>query len=205
MTKIILIRHGETNWNLTGRYQGQTDIALSEKGLSQVKYVADRLYREAIDAVYSSDLDRAYQTAKGIAVKHKLSVKKDERFREINFGAWEGLTYDEIQAKWPNELKLFFSTTSQAEIPDGEKITMLAERVSAAIKQIVADNPDKTIAIVAHGMVIRAAIAHFLHLPLDYVWSLRQDNTAINVIGFYHGKAILELINDTCHLHGTMG
>lgn len=200
MTKLILIRHGKTTWNLSGRYQGQTNTELSLEGIEQAKKIATRLRMEKIDQIYSSDLSRAYQTAKHIAHYHSLTVQKEYSLREIDFGQWEGLTYDQIEQTWPQELHLLFTNASQANIPGGETIQALTNRLSSKIDQLVSQNEHKTIVVVSHGMAIRSIIAHYLHIPIDFVWSIRQDNTAINILSFYDHKAVLELLNDTCHI-----
>ncbi|MGL5515099.1 MAG: histidine phosphatase family protein, partial [Sporomusa sp.] len=96
MTKLIIVRHGQTLWNLEKKYQGHSDIALSDEGLVQAAAVAERLAAEKIDTVYASDLSRAFKTAEGIAAKHELTVNIVPELREIKFGDWEGLCYEQI-------------------------------------------------------------------------------------------------------------
>ena len=104
MTKLIIVRHGQTLWNLERKYQGHSDIALTDTGLKQAQAVAERLAEEAVAAVYASDLSRAYKTAGYIAAKHNLTVHTVPELREIKFGDWEGLTYEEISVRWPGLL-----------------------------------------------------------------------------------------------------
>lgn len=201
MTKIILIRHGQTKWNLEGKYQGYSDVELTEAGVEQAKKVAGGLWGEKITAVYSSDLERAYQTARFIAFDRGLGVEKLQELREINFGEWEGMTYEGIRMKWPDELKQLFASADTVQIPKGETIQAVVQRMSQVIKALVERHPNQTIVLVSHGMAIRCAISHFMHIPLRYVWNIRQDNTAVNIISFYaNDHAILELLNDTHHL-----
>lgn len=200
MTKIIFVRHGQTLWNLEMKYQGHTDIALSDLGIEQAKRVADRLMIEEFSAVYSSDLVRAYDTANIIAAKKNLTVKQDVNLREICFGEWEGMTYTEINDKWPNALNQFFSDTTKITIPNGESFTDLKKRSDIAINKILENHKKETIVVVSHGATIRAMICSALNLPLDYVWRIRQDNTAVNMVEYHKNNNVVTLLNDIHHL-----
>ena len=200
MTKIIFVRHGQTLWNLEMKYQGHTDIALSYLGIEQAKRVADRLMIEEFSAVYSSDLVRAYDTANIIAAKKNLTVKQDVNLREICFGEWEGMTYTEINDKWPNALNQFFSDTTKITIPNGESFTDLKKRSDIAINKILENHKKETIVVVSHGATIRAMICSALNLPLDYVWRIRQDNTAVNMVEYHKNNNVVTLLNDIHHL-----
>lgn len=200
MTKIIFVRHGQTLWNLEMKYQGHTDIALSQLGIEQAHRVSDRLNIEDFSAVYSSDLVRAYETANIIASKKNLTVMKDINLREICFGEWEGMTYAEINDKWPNALNQFFSDTTKITIPNGESFADLKKRSDIAINKILENHKKETIVVVSHGATIRAMICSALNLPLDYVWRIRQDNTAVNMVEYHKNNNVVTLLNDIHHL-----
>lgn len=203
MLKLILIRHGRTLWNSTGRFQGQSDTELSEEGLSQAEKLAENFPVDHVDAVFSSPLQRAFITGKLIADKYNAPITKDDRLSEVNFGAWEGLSYEQISAKWGDNLEYMFERPDIATIPEGETFPHVQSRAIEAISEIIAANKNKdtTIAITAHGGVLRTILAYFLHMPLRYMWDLRQDNTAVNIITFYDdNKYNIELINGTAHL-----
>ena len=200
MTKIILVRHGETKWNLLGRYQGQTDIALSDKGLQQAQMLAKRFAFPEISAAYSSDLQRAYKTASCVADRFSLPVTEKAGLREMNFGEWEGLTYKQIAVQWPEAMGTFFQRPDMLEIPGGEGFAVLQERAVKCIEEIVASNVGKTVAVVAHGAILRTILTHVLHMPLRYVWTIRQDNTAVNILRYDEGNCMVELVNSTAHL-----
>jgi glucosyl-3-phosphoglycerate synthase len=167
VTEVILCRHGETDWNLRGFYQGRTDVPLNKRGVDQARELARALRREAIDAVYSSTLARAFETAREIARTHGLPVTRDERFDEIDQGNWEGRTREQIELdyfwlheKWqdhPMELRL----------PGGENLLEVRERVRGALDDIFRRHEGQTVCLVAHS-VSMAAIKHELQgLPLN--------------------------------------
>ncbi|WP_371371356.1 alpha-ribazole phosphatase [Sporomusa aerivorans] len=200
MTRLIIVRHGQTLWNLERKYQGHSDIALTEKGLQQAEAVAARLAAESIEAVYASDLSRAYKTAECIAVKHNLKVNVVPELREIRFGEWEGLTYEEITVRWPGLLGKLWSTPDEIEIPGGETFRQLKERAYDAVNRIVAAHPEQTVAVVAHGGTIGTIICAMLNIHLNHVWSIRQDNTAVNIVDYYEGRPTICLLNCIRHL-----
>ncbi len=203
MTKIILVRHGETEWNKLGKYQGQSDIALSEKGRLQARALAKDFPAASVQAVYSSDLERAKETASIVGRSFSCKVQVDPRLREFNFGDWEGLSYTEIVAKWPTAMKNFFQHPDILEVPNGETFQQAQSRAMEALREIVAQHAGDTVLVAAHGAVNRTILAAVLHMPLRYIWSMRQDNTAVNILRYEEGAYMLELLNSTAHLHSS--
>ena len=200
MTRLIVVRHGQTLWNLERKYQGHSDIALTDKGIKQAEAVAARLAEEKIDAVYASDLSRAFKTAACIADKHGLTVQVVPALREIKFGDWEGLTYEQISEQWPGLLGKLWTTPDELQIPGGESFQQLKERAYTAIEKIVAAHPDQTVIVVAHGGTIGTILCAMLDIHLNHVWSIRQDNTAVNIIEYYEGRPTITLLNCARHL-----
>ncbi|XOQ26823.1 MAG: Alpha-ribazole phosphatase [Mitsuokella multacida] len=205
MTKLIFIRHGQTEWNVLGRYQGQTDVALSPLGIEQAKKLAANFPVDKIEAVYASDLKRAMTTAKCVADRFHLPVTPCKSLRELNFGDWEGLTYDEIVAKWPEALSNFFQHPDILKIPNGESFPELRARALACVEKIVAKHPEETVAVVAHGAILRTILTAALHMDLKYVWTIRQFNTAVNIVTYTESGTTVELINGTGHLKYAQG
>jgi len=200
-TRLYLVRHGETLWNHAMRYQGHADIALSDKGFEQARAIAARLAKERMDAVYSSDLKRTFETAAIIAAEHGLPVIARKSLREIHFGEWEGLTRAEIAERYPEISQRWWSNPLDTCIPSGESLRDVKTRVVAALLEIVAKHPDGNVIVVSHGGSIRAAIGHFTKMDLNEYWRLRQDNAALNIIEvFDQDRAMLLLFNDTSHL-----
>lgn len=200
MTKLILVRHGLTIWNHELRYQGHSDIPLAEEGLQQAEKVAKRLANEQIGAVYASDLGRAVQTAQTIAERHGLPVNLLPALREVNFGLWEGKSYQELTQEYTKDLKNLFDRPADIMIPQGETFQQVKERASAAIRELIAKHPGETIIAVSHGGTIRAILCAVMGLDLNKLWCIKQDNTAVNVLEFYKDKALVSLVNDTHHL-----
>lgn len=200
MTRVIFIRHGQTKWNVEYKYQGHSEVELSETGVHQADLVALRLASEPIHAIYSSDLGRALQTAEHIAKHHGLTVKPMNELREYNFGEWEGLTFTEICARWPGISSDFFKNPDAIRVPGGETFGEVKARAEAAIKNLLNNHPDQTIAVVSHGGTIRTILCAALGLSLDRVWAIRQDNTAVNIVEYHSESAIVTLVNDVHHI-----
>lgn len=206
MIKIVLVRHGQTEWNSTGRYQGQSDVPLSAAGLEQADKLAAGFPLDHIDIIYSSDLSRARTTAEKVAARFGLEVHTDDAFRELSFGDWEGLTYDEIVRGWPDAMANFVRHPDRMDIPHGETFAAVQQRAMKRLNELVtaADMQGSTIAVFAHGAVIRTMLAAMLHIPLQYVWSIRQFNTAVNILTYEDGFYTIELMNSTAHLHESL-
>lgn len=200
MTKVILIRHGETAWNAAKRYLGHSNITLNEDGFRQAELLAERLSRETVDAVYSSDLMRSLETAQLIAQKHKLPVNRDAGLREINFGEWEGLTYSAIMEGWPQLLSSIYTSPGDISIPGGESFSSLRVRATTVLRRYIHNHPEETVAVVTHGGTIRVLLCDIMGMDICNMWTLCQDHTAVNVAEYHSGKWAVSLLNDTKHL-----
>ncbi len=200
MTKVIFFRHGETKWNILGKYQGQSDIELTEKGKKQGKLLARYFPSDKLDAIYSSDLSRAMETAGYVAEKFNLTVNPEKAFREMNFGEWEGLTYEEIVTKSPEGMKNFMIRPDILKVPGGENFQILQDRAVKRLSELIKIHENQTIAIAAHGGVLRTILAAALEMPLRNLWRIRQYNTAVSSV-IYGESPIVEFVNNTEHLH----
>ncbi len=200
MMRLILVRHGQTEWNAGGRYQGQSNVALSELGRKQAECLAEHFPVQSLDAIYSSDLDRARETAECVGRKFGVSVCLEPSFRELSFGDWEGLTYQEISAHWPEQANKLFTAPDELAIPHGETFQALQKRALDKIYALYDKHVDQTIAVFAHGAINKTILAGLMHIPLHYLWSLRQDNTAVNLLRLDDGYVMIEGINNVSHL-----
>jgi probable phosphoglycerate mutase len=200
-TRLIVLRHGETAWNADTRIQGHTDIPLNETGLWQAQRLGLALADEALDAVYSSDLQRACATAQAVAAPHGLSVTREPLLRERGFGAFEGLTWGTIETEHPEQaLHWRKRTTDWAPPGGGESLLALQTRIMAVLHRLAAAHPNQHIALVAHGGVLdvlyRAAVGVDLHAPRS--WLLK--NAAINRLLWTPDSLTLVGWGDTSHL-----
>lgn len=203
MTEIIIIRHGETEWNQTGRFQGHSDVPLSETGRAQAEALGRNLALDHVDAIYASDLTRAIETAAPLAARFGLTVTPDPLLRELNFGAWEGRSFSDVNAENPNAMKQFYNDPEYADIPDSEPFPDFQKRVAGRVREIAELHRGKRIVIVSHGASIRILLADILAMPIRSIWHISQLNTAVNKIRFEDdGFAIVTLMNDTSHLRG---
>lgn len=200
MTRVILVRHGQTEWNVQLKYQGHSDINLTTQGVRQAELVAARLAKEPVDAIYSSDLGRALRTAEYIASPHQLPVTPLNGLREYHFGEWEGLTFKQIAKQWPDLNANFFKNPDTVRVPGGETFGEVKARAEAVVRKLVDQHPEQTIVLVSHGGTIRTILCAALGLHLNRIWSIRQDNTAVNIVEYYQETAIVALVNDVHHL-----
>lgn len=202
MLRLLLARHGETDWNRERRYQGQTDVPLNEAGRRQAEALAARLAAEPISAIYASDLARAWATATVIAAAHGLPVRAEPRLREMCFGRFEGLTHDDIQAQYPD---MFAAWQANRDMPPegGETMAAFAGRVGAFLDEVTRAHDDATVLLVAHGGPLRQLICPAIGLPPEARWHLAMDNAALSELHVYREGIVLYRLNDTCHLNGT--
>ena len=202
-TRIIAIRHGETDWNAAARIQGHTDIALNARGLEQASRAAAALADEPVAAVYASDLQRAWQTADAIAARHALPVHRDASLRERHFGAFEGHSFASLEPRYPDLCSRWRHRDPEFAAPGGETLRDFAARAQAALLRIAARHPGELIVVVAHGGVLdafyRAATGQGLQAPRSF--ELR--NAAFNRLLYAQGRLTLVGWGDAGHLEQT--
>lgn len=200
MTRIYFVRHGETEWNASLRYQGHADIPLGDAGIAQARALSERLKTVKFAGCYASDLSRALQTAEIIAEPHGLVVQSLPQLRETHFGVWEGLTYNQIVDQYPEHMRNWQSDPVSTVIPGGESLGDVAERVNQGLAMVLKQHQEGNVLVAAHGGTIRIILATILGMDLSHYWKLRQDNTAVNIVDFYDERAIVMTINDIHHL-----
>lgn len=157
---LLLARHGETDWNRDGRWQGQTDTSLNERGREQARALADALAGDGIAAIYTSDLARANETGTIVAKRLNVPLCVDRRLRELYFGGWEGLTTSEIEQQYPGEVARWRADDGSNAFAGGESYTRMGERVVEALAEIAAAHPSEDVLVVLHGGPIRGLLAH---------------------------------------------
>jgi alpha-ribazole phosphatase len=199
MLHLILVRHGETEWNAQRRYQGQSDTALSEFGVRQANLVAERLAGREIDAVYASDLKRAWETAQFIAEKSGLRVISEPRLRELKFGVLEGLTFDEAQEQYPEMINAWLEDFNRPP-EGGETIELFNARVVSLLNDLKAKYDEQTVLLVAHGGPLSEILRVILGLSREKRWYLEMENASLSEVSIAEDYVSLNRLNDTCHL-----
>jgi len=209
MTRIILVRHGQTEWNRIERFRGRADVPLNETGLAQAEATGRRIAAEWQPvAVYSSPLARAVKTAEAIAKhiasstssKQCLSVHIHAGLADIDYGQWQGSTPDEAQARWPEEMYIWYNAPHTARIPGGETLDDVRARTMAAVNELAIRHAGQTIVLVSHTVTNRIILLDVLGLGNHRFWHLRQDTCAINVFEADSDDFTLVSLNETCHV-----
>jgi broad specificity phosphatase PhoE len=201
MTTIVLVRHGQTEWNQVERFRGRANVPLNETGLAQAEATARRIASEWQPvAVYSSPLSRAVRTAKAIGQSLSLPVQTHRGLADIDYGRWQGLTPDDARAQWPGEVNAWYHTPHTASIPGGETLDRVRVRAMETVTELAAHHPGETIVLVGHTVVNRAILLGVLGLRSNRFWHLRQDTCALNVFETEEDDFTLVMMNDTCHL-----
>ncbi len=197
MAKLILVRHGETEWNRTRRYQGHSDIELTAIGLWHAERLRDRLAQQRIDALYSRDLKSAWRTAQIITSKRDLTVIPCKELREINFGKLEGVTHDEMQRHCPNWVDM----SPDVSLPGGESLNQLVSRIKLFVSRLDEHSGDKTILVVAHGGSLQVLMCILLGIDIEHRWwQIGLDRASLTAVEGYPGQVTVSLLNDTHHL-----
>jgi probable phosphoglycerate mutase len=201
MTKVYIIRHAEAEGNLYRRIHGHYDSLITDKGRRQIEALQQRFDTEPVDAVYSSDLNRAIQTAAAIYKPKNLPLIISRLLREIAMGSWEDLCWGEVEKKYPEQLYYYNTSPDKWEIEGGESFYDLRKRIVSAIFEIAKINEEKTVAVVTHGGAIRALLSYILNVPPSEISRVRYcDNTAVTLITIDNGVMSIEYMNDDSHL-----
>jgi probable phosphoglycerate mutase len=201
MTRIILVRHGQTEWNRVERFRGRADVPLNETGLAQAEATGRRIAAQWHPvAIYSSPLSRAMKTAEAIAQHFALSVQTHPGLIDIDYGEWQGLTPEEARTHWQTIVDAWYNAPQLARIPRGETLDDLRTRGMAMVNEIVARHSEQTVVLVGHTVINRVILLAILGLGNDRFWRIKQDTCAINVFEVNDGDFTLVSLNDTCHL-----
>jgi broad specificity phosphatase PhoE len=182
MTRLILIRHGETDWNVENRWQGQADVPLNANGRAQAHQVAERLKNDGLQAIYASDLERTRETARELTRVTGLEVRLDPRLREIHQGDWQGMLASEIETRYAWFFQNRPDNLLESAPPGGETIGQVQARVIAAIQDIVQAHPGGSVAVVSHGFAIAVILAYYQGVPPEKIWDLLPRHDEINEI-----------------------
>ncbi|MEA1936224.1 MAG: alpha-ribazole phosphatase [Thermodesulfobacteriota bacterium] len=194
-TRLYLIRHGQVTNFSERRYNGHTDVDITELGIRQMEAVADRLKNEKLADVYCSDLIRTKKGAEIIARAHGLIPEQYSDLRELNVGLWEGLNMEEIEERFPGAINERGRRIVNYRIPEGESIGDLAGRVIPALKEVLDANHGGNIVLVAHGGVNRVILADAMNLDLKNFYSIEQSFGCLNIIDYFPQLAVIKLIN----------
>ncbi|MEG1502012.1 MAG: histidine phosphatase family protein [Synergistaceae bacterium] len=205
--KLFIVRHGETDWNIQGRFQGQIDIPLNSKGMNQAKMLADRLKNINFSKIITSPLERAQRTAFEIYSRNMTGdFLLDDRLIEINHGSWEGCYAGEIAERWPEMLSQWHSSPDIVTMPgkNGESLNDIKNRITPFLNELYTIDKDINILIASHDAIIKVLLCEFLNTSLSSFWRFQIANCSISLVEKIpnHPPQIL-LLGDTYHLGNT--
>jgi len=200
-TRLILVRHAEAEGNVNRIFHGWTDGDITLKGRIQAQRVAERLKDIHIDVLYSSSLKRTLETAEYISRVKGLPIIRTDKLKEINGGDWEGIPWDELPHKWPDEYYTWENIPHKHKMPNGESMEEFQQRLVEEIKKIISKEQGKTICIVTHGTAIKSLMCYFKHCDLEEMLNICwYDNTSITIVDYEDGKFSIVLEGDSSHL-----
>lgn len=195
-TRIYLVRHGQVAGHEEKRYNGQGDVPLTPEGQAQFGLLQLRLKGKGLKGVYSSDLSRCLEGARLLASSQELEPVARKDLRELHIGDWEGRTWTELKAIYPEEWQARLDDIVHYRVPGGETLLEMAERVRSAMVEIVAAHPGEDVLVVGHGGVNRTILLEAIGAPLERLFHIEQDFGCLNIIDYYpDGIAVVKLLN----------
>ena len=200
MTEIYLVRHGQTEWNTQLIFRGRKDIPLNERGYKEARAIAGALKDRNIDAIYTSPLSRAVETAQPVATLFDLEVVPVQGFIDINYGEWEGVSHHEIKKRYTDQYAQWEQRPELVQFPQGETLDVVKERAFGALTDIVRMNPTRSVLIISHRVINKVLLCALLGLSTAHFWEIRQDTGCINIMEYSPERFVLCVMNDTCHL-----
>jgi len=200
--RLIVVRHGETDWSRDGRYAGCHDVPLNALGVRQCEAVADALAGTSISAVYASPLERARTSAEIIAKPHHLPVTIEPAFREMSFGEWEGCLRTDVADRFPELYGVWWNTPQLARLPGAETLDDVSRRVHDALDVLRARHDGEQVILATHGVVIRLLVLRALGLGPERLWSLEASPAGITELEFEADWATVHRMNTVVHLDG---
>ena len=200
MSRVYLVRHGQTAWNVGEIFRGRADIPLDETGKREVHLAGETLRDETLHAVYSSPLSRSMETAENIAKFHDISVTPLDAIVDISYGEWEGLGNQEVQQKYPKLHALWLSEPHKVLFPGGESLDEVRSRTMAALEELLVKHQDENFALVAHRVPNKVICCALLGLDNSHFWRIQQDTASTNLFVYRNGQWIISYLNDTSYL-----
>lgn len=200
MTRLYLVRHGQTDWNRQERFRGRIDLPLNDVGRAQAQAVAAHLRAETLSVVYSSPLGRAVETARPVAEAHGLPVLISSGLIDIHYGEWQGRSPAEVRESSPELLDRWHAAPHLADIPGGERLEAVRARAWAAVQDMLARHPGAGIVLVTHQIVIKVLACTLLGLEVAHIWRVRQDNACLDIFEWDGSQFTVLLVNGTDHL-----
>jgi len=198
--RLFAVRHGETAWSRERRFAGALDVPLAQEGLRQCEAVAAALGGKPVAAVYASPLERARASAEVIAKPHRLEVGIEPDFREMAFGEWEGLTRDDVAARFPEAYERWRTAPHRLVLPGGERLTDVALRVKNAVDKLLGTHAGETVVLVSHAVVLRLIVLRALGLGPERLWTVDASPAGITEIEYEPGWATIHRMNTLSHL-----
>ena len=200
MSRVYLVRHGQTAWNVGEIFRGRADIPLDETGKHEVHLAGETLKNETLHAVYSSPLSRSMETAENIAKFHDVSVTPLDAIIDISYGEWEGLGSQEVQQKYPDLHALWLTEPHKVLFPGGESLDEVRSRTMTALEDLLAKHQDENFALVAHRVPNKVICCALLGLDNSHFWRIQQDTASTNLFVYRNEQWIISYLNDTSYL-----
>jgi len=200
MTKVYVVRHGQTAWNVGEIFRGRADIPLDDVGRNEAALAGEALRDAAIHAVYSSPLSRSMETAKNIAKFHNLTVTPLEAITDISYGEWEGQSNEHVKAKYPDLHRLWHEEPHKVHFPRGESLEEVRARTMSAVNDLVAKHKEENIVLVAHRVPNKVICCALIGLDNSHFWRIQQDTASTNLFTYKGGQWVISLLNDTSYL-----
>jgi len=199
MTEIILVRHGETEWNVAEVFRGRIDVELNETGMKQAELLAKYLSDLKIDAIYSSPLKRALKTAETIAGYHKLNIEIAPGLIDLDYGKWQGLPHQEVKDKYKELYAEWINSPEKVKMPTGESLNDVRKRVRAVVDNAIAKY-EGAVVLVSHRVVNKVLICALLGLDNSHFWNIRLDTCGTTTFTYENGRFVLTEHNNTSYL-----
>jgi len=200
--ELILIRHGETDWNTGGLFRGHEDVKLNQTGIAQTEATALALKPKVFEAVYTSPLKRALVTARRIALPHEMEVKEDLAFLDMNFGAWQGRTEKWAREHYPKLLDKWLTKPASMKFPGGESVKKAWKRINKGLLDVLATHSLGTVVIVSHRVPLKMMTAYLLNKGMNDTLQVRHDPCAMSIFEIEKNKYKAIVLNDSRHLAG---
>ncbi len=199
--ELILVRHGQTQWNREQIFRGAKDIELDKTGRKQAEALGARLKSRKIEAIYSSSLKRAMSTAEAIARLQGLPVMVGPGLVDMCFGDWEGMSHQEVRQKYPKQYKIWRENPWKAKIPGASKIKDIQAQSFKAVMGLVSDNPlESTVVVVTHRVILKLILMKMLNMEPEGFWSIKLSSCGLTTVEWDGKRFVLTCLNDTGHL-----